>query len=271
MMNETTHLIPGDSGSFVGSEADTNKEVTLVGRSLLPVLAVPTQDLHSRYSKLFQCSVVAENNKFIMYYQQPDGSEIAVLRAEKQKTLKVLPKYHIFDISQVEGGCVVPLEKASTEYLGKVRREKGLRVHSFALHSEREEAHCSQRKVMHVLYQVPTIANTLFGKDPPRKAQVALYHEASDSSERGNTLSDRVVASMKETRFLDRVIDDPSSGLHVYSNKEPYKKVNGDFALNFFGRCQLSHPGNMQMEDDQGLIVLQLAQYDDNKFSLDFQ
>jgi len=272
MTNVPSHLVYAPVGvddSRSGREAgDTNKDMTLAGRAILPVLAVPTEDLHSPYSKLFQCSVVAEKNKYIMYYQQPDGTEIAVLRADKQKTMRVLPKFHIFDISQVEGGSVVPLEKANTEYLGKFRREKDLRIHSFELHSEREEI--LSRKVMHVLYSVPSLATSLFGKDTPRKAQVALYHEASDSSERGNTLSDRVASSMKETNFLDRVAD-PDGGLFTFSNKEPYKKANGDFALNFYSRCRLSNPGNMQMEDDQGVVILQLAQYDENRFCIDFR
>ena len=106
-----------------------------------------------------------------MYYQQPDRTETAELLADKQKTLRVLPKYHIFDVSDCEGGAVVPLEKTinNSVYLGKVRREKDRRTHSFSLHSERENMHASARKTMHVLYDIPTVlASALpFGKEPP--------------------------------------------------------------------------------------------------------
>jgi hypothetical protein len=245
-----------------------------VQRIDLPVLAVPTEALHSKDSNLFQCSVLVQKNKFVMYYQQPDGSETAVLRADKQKTIRILPKYHIFDISNCEGGAVVPLEKATNTsvYLGKVRREKDRRSHSFSLHSERESMHVSARKTMHVLYDLPTVlASALpFGKEPPRRVQLALYHEASDSSERGNGLADAVAASIQETGFLDRVAD-PASGLLTFSHKEPYKTKNGDFALNFYGRCQLPHPANIQMEDGNGQVVIQVCQRDDDKFSLDFR
>ena len=186
---------------------------------------------------------MVEKNKFIMYYQQPDGTETAVLRADKQKTLRVLPKYHIFDISNCEGGAVVPLEKVTNTsvYLGKVRREKDRRTHSFALHSERESMHASARKTMHVLYDTPTVlASSLpLGKESPRRVQLALYHEASDSSERGNGLADAVSTSIQVTGFLDRVAD-PASGIFTFGHKEPYKKDNGDYALNFHGdrRCR---------------------------------
>lgn len=210
-----------------------------------------------------------------MYYQQPDGSEIAVLRAEKQKTLRVIPKYHIFDISNCEGGAVIPLEKTTNAsvYLGKVRREKDRRTDSFSLHSERESMHASARKTMHVLYDTPAVlASALpLGKERPRRVQLALYHEASDSSERGNGLADAVAASIQQTGFLDRVAD-PASGLCAFSHKEPYKTRTGDYALNFYGRCQLPHPANIQMEDgNNGLVVLQLCQWDDDKFHLDFR
>lgn len=167
----------------------------------------------------------------------------------------------------MEGGDVVPLEKTATEYLGKIRREKDLRTHSFALHSEREEG--LSRKVMHVLHNIPTF--TLFGKEPPRKVQVALYSESSDSSDQGNTLSDRVSSSLRETGFLDKATD-PKFGIHTYANKEPYKNQNGEYALSFTNnRCRISNPGNAQMEDAQGAVVLQVAQLDDNKFSIDFR
>jgi hypothetical protein len=99
---------------------------------------------------------------------------------------------------------------------------------------------------------------------------VALYHEASDLSERGNGLADAVAASIQETGFLDRVAD-PASGLVTFSHKEPYKNNEGGYALNFFGRCQLAHPVNTQMEDDNGQVVMQLCQWEDDKFSLDFR
>ena len=275
MSNETANLASApvggvvDYSSFVRSEGlDANKDVALMGKALLPVLAVPNDAHYVRYSNLFQCSVVAEKNKYTMYYQHSDGTETAVLRADKQKTLRTLPKYHIFDISQVEGGSVVPLEKTNSEYLGKLRREKDYRIHSFALHSEREGP--LSRKTMQILYQLPSIVNSLLKKDPPRKAQVAIYHEASDNGERGNTLSDRVVSSMHETSFLDRVAD-PDSGLFTFSSKDPYKKANGEFALNFYGRCRLSDPANMQLEDKYGRVIIQVAQYDDDKFSVDFR
>lgn len=265
MTNTPTHLeyspISNASGSAVGRETIATKDV--------PVMTVPTEDLHSPYSKLFQCAIVVEKNKFVMYYQHDDGTETPVLRADKQSTLHSLPKYHIFDISHVEGGCFVPLGKANAEYLGKIRRERKPFTHNFALHSEREEA--LSRKVLHVLYSVPSMTESLFGKQPPRKAQVALYHEASDSSERGNTLSDRVESSIKETNFLDRVAD-PNGGLYTFGNKEPFKNANGDFALNFYGRCSRANPSNMQMEDLHGRVIIQLSQCgEDNKFHLDFR
>jgi hypothetical protein len=248
-----------------GSEADTNKDATLVDLPLLPVLTSPTQDLHSPFSKLFQCSLVSEKNNFVMYYEHPDGTKIPVLRADKQKTFRNLPKYYVYDISRTEGGDVVPLNKESTEYLGKLRREKDLRIHSFALHSQREQDALS-RKVMQLLFDVPLASSF---RNKPRKAQVALYHEASDTSERGNTLSERVVSSMKETSFLDHVAD-PHAGLWTFVNKKPSKDKNGDFALNFFGRCTHSNPANMQMEDDQGRVMLQFAANEES-FSLDFR
>lgn len=278
MKNETALLTPapvgvGDYGPVASSERENsftiNKDVALTAsKTLLSVHSVPNDKHYFHYSNLFQCSVVVEKNKFTLYYEHPDGTQTPVLRADKQKTsLKTHPKYHIFDISQIEGGAVLPLEKVNTEYLGKLRREKHLRIHSFALHSEREGP--LSRKTMHILYQAPSMLSVL-KKQSPRKAQVAIYHEASDSGDLGNTLSDRVVASMKDAGFLDRVAD-PDSGLYTVSSKEPYRKANGDYALNFYNRCLLSNTANMQLEDEEGRVVLQVAQVDDNKFSVDFR
>jgi hypothetical protein len=78
------------------------------------------------------------------------------------------------------------------------------------------------------------------------------------------------VASTKATGYLDQVAD-PSKGLYTFNNKEPYKKGNGEFALNFWDRCRIPNPANIQIEDGNGRVVLQLCQYDDHKFSLDFR
>lgn len=234
----------------------------------LSVLSVPSEAHYSRSSGLFHCSIVEEKNKYIMFYQLPNGHEVPVLMADRQKTLHVIPKYHIFDISQTEGGHHIPFTKSNPEYLGKVRRDKNLRIHGFSLSSEREDP--LARQIMYILYQLPTMKSVILHCEPPRKAQVALYHEESDKGERGNTLSESVAASMQETTFLDRVADS-RSGLYTFSNKEPYKKANGEFALNFYGRCKASHSANMQIEDENGHVIIQLSQWEDKKFSIDYR
>jgi hypothetical protein len=203
-----------------------------------------------------------------MYY---DGTERPVLRADKQLTLKIFPKYYIFDVSQVQQGCnTVSLDKDSSLYIGKIRRDKNLDVHAFSLHPKRDTIDSQQS--LYVLYNILPCdwAKILLGDEPPRKAQVALYRENNDTRSRRNTLAKSVSSCMKESNSLLRIAH-PDSGLHVLSNKPPYKNRNGDFALNFFGRCHSSNPANMQLQDKDGRVILQLAQSRRNTFNLDFR
>jgi hypothetical protein len=271
-INETTPFTAAPVGilEFETEQQDARKDEARSVNTMPPpsVLAVPTDAHYSRYSGLFHCSIVEEKNKYIMFYQLPNGQEIPVLMAGKQKTLHVVPKYHIFDISRTEGGRHVPLTKSDPQYLGKVRRDKNLLIHGFSLSSEREGPLASQ--ILYILYQLPSMKSVILRCEPPRKAEVALYHEESDNGARGNTLSESVAASMKATAFLDLVAD-RGSGLYTFSNKEPYKKSNGEFALNFYGRCKSSNSANMQIEDEHGRVIVQLCQWEDKKFHIDFR
>jgi hypothetical protein len=237
-------------------------------KPILSVLAVPDESSCSCYSGLLRCSVVVRDNQYLMYY---DGTERPVLRADKQPTLKIFPKYYIFDVSQVQQGCNrVSLDKDSSHYIGKIQRDKNLDVHAFSLHPKRDTIDSQQS--LYVLYNILPCdwVKILLGDEPPRKAQVALYSENNDTRSRGNTLAKSVSSCMKESNSLLRIAH-PDSGLHVLSNKPPYRNRNGDFALNFFGRCHSSNPANMQLQDKDGRVILQLAQSKRNTFNLDFR
>mmetsp|Transcript_19568 Transcript_19568/g.35506 ORF Transcript_19568/g.35506 Transcript_19568/m.35506 type:complete len:275 (-) Transcript_19568:331-1155(-) len=247
--------VPRGDESFVSfasteNEQATNKDVTLTVQQIaLPVLAVPTEDLHSEYSNLllpvFYCGREDQVHHVLPATRRNRDCSITCRQAKDSPSPSTIPH---FDVSDCEGGVVVPLEKTTNNsvYLGKGRREKDRRTHSFSLHSERENMHASARKTMHVLYDIPTVLVSAlpFGKEPPRRVQLALYHEASDLSDRGKALADAVAASIQETGFLDRVAD-PASGLVTFSHKEPCKNNEGGYALDFFGRCQLAHSANI--------------------------
>jgi len=246
---------------------DSKKTVSVMKAPTLSMFAVPSANHCSRYSGLFRCSVIAKGDQFIMYY---DGQERPVLRADKQLTFKLLPKYYIFDISRVEGGCAIPLDKDSPPYVGKIRRDKNVDIHAFSLHPKRDSIHSQQSLYIHYEISSSDWMNIFSGNEPPRKVRVAIYHKENDSLSRGNTLAEAVSLSMKETHSLSRVADS-NSGLHVFSHKDPCKNECGDYALNFFGRCQLPSSANMQLQDENGRVILQLAQSKDYAFNLDFR
>lgn len=237
------------------------KNKVVVAEPILSIFAVPSADKCSRYSGLFRCSVVAKGaEKYLMYY---DGIQGPVILADRQLGLKILPKFYIFDISRVGRGCSVPLNKDSAHYVGKLRRDKDLTVHAFSLHLKRISVR--SRLSMYTLCRLDA------GKEPPpRKVSVALYHEKSDTTNRGNTLAEAVSASMNKTRSLTQVAD-VHSGLFTFSNKDPCKKKNGMYSLDFYGRCQVASSANMQIADEHGRVILQLTQCTDNTYNLDFR
>lgn len=245
------------------------KPKSILKTSIPSVFAVPRADKLSSYSGLFRCSVVIKGNKFLMYY---DGAPRPVLRADKQQSMPFLPKYYIFDISQSsQGGHVIPLEKRSTQYVGKVRRDENPDIHAFELKLKRTSAH--SRQSLYLLYEfAPSDWTDMFFRNikPPRRARVALYNEESDIRKRGNVLTENIATSMKEMGSLDLVAN-PGMGLHVFPSKIPRKNEQGQFALNFFGRCQIQSEVNMQLQDDKDKIIVQLAKATDDTFNLDFR
>ena len=269
-MDPIAEEIPVVTFESESEETDAAKEeAPIAALPPLPVLAVPTERSYVRFSGMVQCSIAVEKNKFVMYYQHPDGSETPVLMARKQKTLQVLPKYHVFDISEVEGGEHLDFKKSDHIYLGKFRRDKNLRIHGFSLTSEREEGPIA-RQVMYALCTLPSVTNIVLRREPSRSAQVAIYNESDDSGDQGNTLAEVVSSSLKETSFLDRVCD-PDSGLYAFSNKEPFKTNSGELALNFFSRCRGTSHANMQIEDENGRVLMQIAKWDGPKYNVDFR
>ena len=131
------------------------------------------------------------------------------------------------------------------------------------------ESNSSQ--IMYVLYELPSLTSVLLRRDPPRRAQVAMYDETSDVNGLGNRLGHMVATSLKSTKHLDQVASD-GSGLFAFANKEPYKKANGDLALNFTGRCRRANAANMQLADEHGDVLIQVAKWDTtNTFHVDFK
>jgi hypothetical protein len=123
---------------------------------------------------------------------------------------------------------------------------------------------------MYVLYELPSLTSVLLRKDPPRRAQVAIYSEPADLNGVGNRLAHMVSASKKGTGHLD-LVSDPAGGLFAFDNKEPYKKANGDLALNFEGRCRRASPSNMIIEGPGGENLLSVAKWESKQYTVDFK
>lgn len=75
-------------------------------------------------------------------------------------------------------------------------------------------------------------------------------------------------ASIRKNRTLDAAAKLPF--VHVYQSKDPYHKKGGSRALNFAGRGRCVSNKNMQMESDDGQVVLQMAQWDKDVYNVDF-
>lgn len=247
---------------------DTMPEDVIVKNPVLSVFAPPSK--RSSFSGLFRCCVVTKKGQFVMYY---DGIDQPALRADKQLSAKVLPKYYIYDISLEErGGISMPLNKNNKQYVGKIRRDKNQYGHAFEVKPKRETL--QSRQSLYILYDIPRgdpVSSDVRKAPPPRKARVALYNEQTNiHRSQGNTLAEFVSSSLIKTNSLPQVAN-VDSGLHVFSHKEPFQKKNGDYALDFSGRCRMPSTANMQLQDDDGKVVIQLGKIKHNVFNLDFR
>jgi hypothetical protein len=237
ILDGSDDLLAPSPRSDVGITSPPSSPMKSVSLRDLGVMQVPTANHYASRSGKVQCIMSERDggNKIVLSYQLENGTEVPVLMALRQKTVKVLPKYHLFDIS-ADGNTHAKLTKEDPQYLGKVRRDKNIRIHAFALSVPVEDvglddsAEETYEQSMYVLYELPSLTSVLLRKDPPRRAQVAVYSEPADVNGLGNRLAHMVSASKKATGHLDNV-SDPASGLFAFANKEPYKKVLFVFAV----------------------------------------
>lgn len=120
-------------------------------------------------------------------------------------------------------------------------------------------------QVASIVYHVPTIRNFL-KLDPPRTAQMLL----PDPTEKIPAwLADVCKVSILQTGSLKAAFDE-RPGLVLFRNAVPYKKPDGNYGLNFFGRGQQMSCRNMQLLDSNEKVVCQVAKWDTAVYNVDF-
>lgn len=120
-------------------------------------------------------------------------------------------------------------------------------------------------QVASIVYHVPGIM-TFLKHDPPRAAQMVL---PEPSEKNPAWLAELCKDSILQSGSLNEACNQ-SPGLILVRNAVPYKKKNGNYALNFKGRGNMQSCRNMQLLDANKEVVCQVAKWEKNVYNVDF-
>jgi hypothetical protein len=184
--------------------------------------------------------------KLVFALQGRDGAETPFLKAEKVGAGR---KFVIYDVSEKGSkvfGTLTNSTKLGTSLI-------------YNLNQHEEQVAC-------ISYQVPSILTAVL-EGRPRHAQIAVATAHVDK--KMGLFEAKIKNSINKTSSLEGVAD--LNFAHVFENTSPYSKGGGRWGLNFKGRGRQASPKNMQMENNQGEIMLQIAKWDKNVYNVDFR
>ena len=218
--------------------------------------------------KLVRCKVRRDNPGLYPTYsfEFQDGADQNNLKAsmvaEKHTSLSRMmqpSKFYIFDVSRV-GPSRRPLLKKSSNYLGKLKRDKGKRS-TFHLYNSKDP--CEQ--VGAFIYEVKGMMEKSIGGGEPRRMTAVLpkVDENTRQSKPSNSSWNHDLAQKWEE-------NDGMADLMAFASKEP--QFNGDYySLDFGKRVTRGSNKNMQLIDAQGHMIYQFGRVGTDTFHLDYR
>lgn len=227
------------------------------------VRCLVTRDV--KYSKIrYFFTFQKENNETGNRGQGEDRPNII---AEKQTS--VGGNYHLYDTAR--GPDFVPNKKGG-HYIGKVRQEKSpLRpTVLYSLYDTKENRDC----LAAFLFYSPSLLNQWSNGQPPRKMKTVVPSIVSAEVEGQGGVGRMAVPGRLPSEWEAMVNmgdwgERPRS-IHVLESKEPFFDA-GQYRLNFSGRVTIPSVKNMQLEDDDGQVLLQFGRVNDHRFHLDYR
>lgn len=219
----------------------------------LGCFTIPSKKDHRSRTGLVQCVVRRQvgqgrfgfaSSKLVLFLQNRDGTETAVLTAVKAGG-GTGRKFVISDHLGGELGTLASYTKVGQSFV-------------YSLFSEQGQVAC-------VVYQIPSLISVVLD-GPPRRAQIAIAKPKVDKT---GMFEAKVKAAIKKTRTLEALAD--LGFANVFQTKSPYSKGGGRWGLNFHGRGREASSKNMQLEDDAGNVMVQVAKWDTNTYNVDFR
>lgn len=172
------------------------------------------------------------------------------------------------------------LSKKAGHYIGKLRRDKDQPVGCYTLYTSSRE----KEQVAGYVYDIPALGQQIKDGQPPRKMQAVVPKSTSLSLSSSN--NDETKASTRDTikhsnanegvSHNNRLIEHLHNGtwkhhkLLAVQTKPPVYSA-GQYRLNFQGRVLVASVKNMQLENEQGEILLQFGKVSQNSFHLDYK
>ena len=176
--------------------------------------------------------------------------------------------YHLFDA--LRGGIHAKLSKKAGHYMGKLRRDKDQPVGCYTLYTSNRE----REQAAAFVYDIPALMQQVREGQPPRKMQAVIPKKSPPSSNLKSCAN--TVDTIKDSHVTQRLIEHLHNGTWKHHKllavqTKPPKYHEGQYRLNFCGRVLTPSVKNMQLENEDGEILLQFGKVDEKRFHLDYK
>lgn len=157
------------------------------------------------------------------------------------------------------------MSKKAGHYIGKLRRDKDQPVGCYTLYNSSRE----KQQVAAFVYDIPALMSQVTEGQPPRKMQAVISSSekgglaSRDTANAGNGAQNRLVEHLHNGTWKHHKLVALQTRAPSFSE--------GQYRLNFSGRVLTPSVKNMQLENEQGEVLLQFGKVDEDTFHLDYK
>lgn len=246
---------------------ETNKEFAFGGfqSNVMEAYNAKTELIHGVVQReyLSKHFISMSSYKLLFALQYPDGTQKVTLVARKQA---LNTSYQIYK----------PDNQGEDKLIGSVERcqsnSTSITYGLFDMHREQQYAA--------IWYKVHSVVAVL-ADAPPRKAQLAIripenIITKTSVGDNPSSFENRCKECVREKNNLNDLVTDTkrssSEQIYVFDSKTCYSRKKGEsvVGLNFKGRGRIASTKNIQLINHDGIVVCQMAKWDDNTFNVDF-
>ncbi|KAL7484977.1 hypothetical protein ACHAW6_010579 [Cyclotella cf. meneghiniana] len=261
------------------------------------IFNAPTKEHYHARTGFVQCLITrVGKNKYHLAFQVDETETVSIIG--HKLTSSRTSNYHLFDA--LRGGMHAKLSKKSGHYIGKLRRDKDKPVGCYTLYNASRE----KQELAAFVYDVPALIQQVKEGQPPRRMQAVIPKSTllTNTGSGEKTDTEMSHSTIKQTNPFDRantsrLIEHLHNGtwkhqrLVAVQTKPPkfhevcskkrllfrstlipmIHQKQGQYRLNFSGRVLIPSVKNMQLENEQGEILLQFGKVDDQRFHLDYR